>query len=437
MFCPLPLDFIVRGFYIVFIDKAALTITLRPHQERIIDRLQNYNKGQVIVPTGGGKTLTMIMDAKSSMDRCNSGVTTVVVAPRILLAEQLCSEFMEVIDPNNSDPYLHVMHVHSGETHYVSTTKADKIHLYANCARTMGENVIIFTSYNSLQRIVDADIEVNTIYFDEAHNSVKRNFFPATEYFAENADRCYFYTATPKHSLTPKKPGMNWSVYGQVLANIPAPELVEGGYILPPKVVVKQLPLIKGRKVMYADDCDNLLETLDNCKSVNVVDGLVDGSSNLSKVLICARTTKQIVNLLTHSDFCSELYQRGYSWMTITSKTGAIIDGKKVDREKFFETLNTWGKDPEKKFVVIHHSILSEGINVSGLEAVIFMRNMDYIGISQSIGRVIRLGSTEKTFGLVCIPTYDTVGISTARKVQAVVDVVFNQGQPAISEIRR
>ena len=398
-------------------------ITLRPHQERIIKRLSYYNKGQVIVPTGGGKTLTMIMDAKSSMDRCNSGVTIVVVAPRILLAEQLCSEFMEVIDPNNSDPYLHVMNVHSGETHYTSTTKAEKIHLYANCARTMGENVIIFTTYNSLHRIMEADIEVNNIYFDEAHNSVKKNFFPATEFFAENADRCYFYTATPKHSLTVKKPGMNWSVYGQVLANIPAPELVEGGYILPPKVVVKQLPLIKGRKVMYAEDADNLLETIDD--------------NNIDKTLICARTTKQIMGLISQSDFCAELYQRGYSWMTITSKTGAIIDGKKVDRETFFNTLNTWGKDPEKKFVVIHHSILSEGINVSGLEAVIFMRNMDYIGISQSIGRVIRLGGSEKTFGLVCIPTYDAVGIGTARKVQAVVDVVFNQGQPAISEIRR
>ena len=38
----------------------------------------------------------------------------------------------------------------------------------------------------------------------------------------------------------------------------------------------------------------------------------------------------------------------------------------------------------------MHHSILSEGMNVKGLEAVFFMRNMDYIGISQSIGRVIR-----------------------------------------------
>ena len=396
-----------------------MTITLRPHQDRIINRMCDYDKGQIIVPTGGGKTLTMIVDTQRRHDAINNGTTTVVVAPRILLAEQLCSEFLEVVDTANT----HIMHVHSGETHHFSSTKSDSIHMFASTARTAGENVIIFTTYHSLHRVVDADIEVNTIYFDEAHNSVQRNFFPATEFFAENADRCYFYTATPKHSLTLKKPGMNWSVYGQVLVNVPAPELVEGGYILPPKVVVKKLDIIKGRKVMYAEDCDNLLETIDD--------------NNIDKTLICARTTKQIMGLLSQSDFCMQLAERGYSWMTITSKTGAIIDGKKVNRDEFFNTLNTWGKNPEKKFVVIHHSILSEGINVSGLEAVIFMRNMDYIGISQSIGRVIRLGSTEKTFGLVCIPTYDTVGISTAKKVQAVVDVVFNQGQPAISEIRR
>ena len=393
---------------------------LRPHQQRILDRMLAYNKGQMIVPTGGGKTLTMIVDTQRRHDAINNGTTTVVVAPRILLAEQLCSEFLEVVDTANT----HIMHVHSGETHHFSSTKADKIHMFASVARTAGENVIIFTTYNSLDRIRQADIEVNTIYFDEAHNSVKRNFFPATEFFSHEADRCYFYTATPKHSLTINKPGMNdTAVYGQVLANVPAPELVEGGYILPPKVVIKQLPLVKGRKVMYAEDADNLLETIDD--------------NNIDKTLICARTTKQIMGLISQSDFCLQLASRGYSWMTITSKTGAIIDGEKVDREEFFNTLNTWGKDPEKKFVCIHHSILSEGINVNGLEAVIFMRNMDYIGISQSIGRVIRLGAETKTFGLVCVPTYDSVGISTARKVQAVVDVVFNQGQPAISEIRR
>jgi len=237
--------------------------------------MQKYNKGQIIVPTGGGKTLTMIVDTRDRHDSINNGTTTVVVAPRILLAEQLCSEFMEVIDT----AHTHVMHVHSGETSYFSTTKAEKINLFVNTARTAGENVIIFTTYHSLYRLQEADIEVNTIYFDEAHNSVQRNFFPATKYFAADSDRCYFFTATPKHSLTVSKPGMNdFAVYGQVLANVPAPELVEGGYILPPKVVVKSLPLIKGRKVMYAEDADNLIETIDE--------------NNIDKTLICARTTK-------------------------------------------------------------------------------------------------------------------------------------------------
>ena len=97
---------------------------------------------------------------------------------------------------------------------------------------------------------------------------------------------------------------------------------------------------------------------------------------------------------------------------------------KKVDREEFFNTLNAWGRDTTKKFVVLHHSILSEGINVNGLEAVLFLRSMDYIGISQTIGRNTSSDAT-KTFGLVCIPV--KVGI-TAK----VVDTVFNKGTISI-----
>jgi superfamily II DNA or RNA helicase len=391
-----------------------LTYTLRPHQQDAVDAMWNNNKGQVIIPTGGGKTICMIQDL-IHQQAVPTGITTVVVAPRILLAEQLCKEFLEIID----DTYTHLMHVHSGETDYFSTTKPEKIAMFNNVARAAGENCIIFTTYHSLHKVQEADIEVNNIYFDEAHNSVQRNFFPATEHFAADADRCYFFTATPKHSLTVFKPGMNDpEVYGQVICNVPAPKLVEEGYILPPKVVVKQLP--QG-EYMQSDE-QNLLETIDD--------------NALNKILVAARSTKQIVRLVTQTEFCKELEERGYNWMYITSKTGAVINGKKVSREKFFEVLNQWGQD-NTRFVIMHHSILSEGINVKGLEAVLFMRNMDYIGISQSIGRVIRLGDAQKTFGLVCVPVYDKVGIGTAKSVQAVVDTVFQQGEPAVSVVRR
>ena len=389
-------------------------IQLRPHQQRALDALTQYQKGQVIIPTGGGKTNIAIFDALREF-QSDAPKTVVVVAPRILLAEQLSSEFLEFI--TNAQ----VLHVHSGETHHFSSTRPNVIRAWYEQAKG---HKLIFTTYNSLQRLQQADIAVNTIYFDEAHNSVQRHFFPATEYFSSAADRCYFFTATPKHSATIAKPGMNdAAVYGQVICNVPAPKLVEEGYILPPKVVVKQLDMVQDKQMIADRDSQNLLDTIDE--------------NSLDKILIAARSTKQIVKLLSESDFRQQLAERGYSCLYITSKTGAIIDGQKVNREVFFDTLNAWGKDPNKKFVVLHHSILSEGINVSGLEAVLFMRNMDYIGISQSIGRVIRLGGSQKTFGLVCVPVYDKVGISTAKSVQAVVDTVFNQGQPAISVVRR
>lgn len=408
-------------------------IQLRPHQQRALDALAKHLKGQVIIPTGGGKTNIGIFDAKHQFDNNYGETLIVVVAPRILLAEQLSSEFLEFI--TNAS----VLHVHSGETHHQRTTRPSEIRNWVD--QTSG-NKLIFTTYNSLQRLQQADIHVNTIYFDEAHNSVQRHFFPATEHFAAAADRCYFFTATPKHSATVSKPGMNdGSVYGQVICSVPAPELVEGGFIVPPKVVVQQFEMLGKGQIVADVDCENLIATID--------------AQEVGKVLICSKATKQITALVSQTDFCTQLEDRGYSWMYITSKTGAVIDGRKVNREVFFDTLSAWGKDNDKKFVVLHHSILSEGINVSGLEAVLFMRSMDYIGISQTIGRVIRLhkedaeslrsgriapGALEtytKAFGLVCIPVYSSVGVSTARKVQAVVDLVFQQGKPAISVVKR
>jgi superfamily II DNA or RNA helicase len=410
-----------------------MQIQLRPHQERGTAAMQQHSKGQIIVPTGGGKTLKMIYDALREF-QSKTPQTIVVVAPRILLASQLCSEFLEFI--TNAK----VFHCHSGEVHWESSTRPSVIHRWVS--ENADHHRLIVTTYNSLGRLQQADIAVDTIYFDEAHNSVKRNFFPATEYYSAEARRCYFFTATPKHSVAVGKPGMNDpEVYGQVICKVPAPELVQGGYIVPPKVVVKQLEMVTGKQTNYDRDAANLIETIDE--------------NEVGKILICAKATKQIVSLVAETDFCKELEERGYSWMYITAKTGAIIDGKKVNREVFFDTLSAWGKDNDKKFVVLHHSILAEGINVSGLEAVLFMRNMDFIGISQTIGRTIRLhhddakglrdgsiqpgnlGQYTKSFGLVCIPVYNKVGITTAKAVQSVVDTIFNQGEPAISVVRR
>jgi len=394
-------------------------IELRPHQLSALDAMSASDRGQIIVPTGGGKTICMIEDVKRQF-KSPVANTIVVVAPRILLANQLCSEFLEQNLDGNYNVGVAVAHVHSGETHYYSTTKASRISVWST--KNVANNQIIFTTYHSLHRIQESGIHVDTIYFDEAHNAVQKNFIEAVEYYSMYASRCYFFTATPKHSIG-SRVGMNdTDIFGGVICNVPAPKLVKQGYILPPKVVIKKIDLVDDSRFKHEQDCDCVLDTIDD--------------QDVDKILICARSTKQIVNLVSQTSFINDLSCRGYSWMMITSKTGAVIDGKKVNREEFFNTLNTWGKDSSKRFVVMHHSILSEGINVKGLEAAMFLRNMDYIGISQTIGRVIRKGDESKTFGLICVPVYDKVGISTSRKVQTVVDTVFNQGEPAISVVR-
>ncbi len=396
-----------------------MTITLRPHQKKALNEMLAYDKGQLIIPTGGGKTLCMIHDIIENQKYIDNGSTIVVVAPRILLAEQLCSEFLEVIDTTHT----HVMHVHSGETSHFSTTKAEKINLFVNTARTAGENVVIFTTYHSLHRLVEADIEVNTIYFDEAHNSVQRNFFPATEHFSADADRCYFFTATRRTSATIFKPGMNdTEVYGDVIYRVPATKLVDGGYILPPQIKAKKFEVLKANEISADRDCNNIVETLEE--------------NNTSKVLVCVKSAKQLINLMSQTDFAMRLNDMGYSFLYITSKTGAIIDGQKVNREVFFNTLNAWGKDPSKKFVCLHRSILSEGISVNGLESVIFLRNMDVIEMTQTIGRVLRT-APNKTYGLCVVPVYSQVGIATEKRMQNVVDTIFGKGEMLDSVVKR
>jgi superfamily II DNA or RNA helicase len=387
---------------------------LRPHQQDALDAMLEHKKGTIVIPTGGGKTMCMIKDSLEYLDACDRGII-VVVAPRILLAGQLSAEFLEF----HTD--VAVMHVHSGETHHFSSTRPAIIR---NWSKQAYRKQLIFTTYHSLPRLQEADINVDCIYFDEAHNSVQRNFFPATEHFSSAADRCYFFTATRRTSATISKPGMNDSeVYGDVIYRVPAPKLVNEGYILPPVIKAKKFEVLKANEISADRDCNNIIETLQE--------------NSTSKVLVCVKSAKQLINLMSQTDFATQLNDMEYSYLYITSKTGAVIDGQKVNREVFFDTLNAWGKDSSKKFVCLHRSILSEGINVSELETVVFLRNMDVIEMTQTIGRVLRKGSDCKTFGLCVVPIYSQVGISTEKRLQNVVDTVFGRGEMLDSVVKR
>ena len=413
--------------------------TLKPHQLRAYYAMNTAPNGQVIIPTGGGKTYIMISDCVRRLTTIDEDRTIVVVAPRILLANQLCEEFVEVLGNKYVHPALNVLHVHSGETDHLSTTKSDDV---AEFVDTTPKHKLIFTTYHSLHRVLDSGANIDTIYFDEAHNGTGKTFFEQVKRISLKKDtRRYFFTATPrisrsKNSISAERGMNNAEVWGLILEQTPAHELIDSGTILYPKVIPFETDVERTKQNAHEVDSDNLKGIINNI------------SNNNPKILVSAPTTRILWNMLTYTDIKDWLIEHDYNIMHITSKYGAVINGKKVGREMFFETLTDWGKDDNKKFIIFHYSILSEGINVPGLTHSVLLRNLPTIEMAQTIGRVIRIHQEDydamregkipagqynlyrKKHGKICVPMTGKYGARIAKRLQSVVSFIFIEGIP-------
>jgi hypothetical protein len=358
-------------------------------------------------------------------------MTFVVVAPRILLANQLCSEFEAYLKDQN----VAYMHVHSGETHHQSSTRPADIAEYNDTAIGSGKHQFIFTTYNSIGRVNESDIEIDVVYFDEAHHCVKPSNFVGIAHTSSVADNAYFFTATPKFNNSTESMN-NTDVYGSNIISIPAQELIDAGSIIPPKVVPYEAQTIRTKENAAFVDAENIVGILSEISDCDA-----------PKVLVAAPSTKVIWAMFTESDLLQQLNDMGYTIMHITSKHGAYIDKQKVSREVFFEKMNEFGADPEKKFIVFHYSILSEGMNVQGLTDCIMLRNLPLIEMAQTVGRVIRMHGDDrkaiadgkmkagefafykKPFGTITIPVNNNYGDKIAKQLQNVVDTIFVKGE--------
>jgi superfamily II DNA or RNA helicase len=404
-----------------------MTIQLRPHQKEAVEAIAQQDKGIFTIPTGGGKTIIGIKEAMRIFNSTEFK-TVCVVAPRLALSRQLCSEYLEHI--TNAQ----ILCVHSGKSIHYNTTKAKDIVEWTEIHKE--KHRLIFTTYHSLKKVKESGINVDTYIYDEAHNSVRRDFHEAVQENKEKS-RSFFFTATPKNSYVYDKPGMNdVDVYGKNICNVPADYLVDNGFILQPEI----------NTIRY-ENADNIAE-----RDCSILTDLIT-ENGLQKVMVVAKKTKNIIALFNETDFQEQMKDMGYSVMSITSQYGGYIDGKTYDKDHFFHILNEWGRDESKKFVVFQYSMIGEGINLSCLDSCIIMRRLDNTGILQNIGRCIRLhprdvegmknGSVipgdlstyHKPNGRVFIPIFDKVSEAMAESVKSVVDRTFNKGELVFTEI--
>lgn len=398
---------------------------LRPQQKEFLFLSGQHSRMLTVAPTSAGKSIMMISKTIEVLQK-NPNATILVVAPKILLAQQLSDEFEKYITNVN------IIHVHSGDTKH--TRIVDFLELAYRWETTAGAK-IIFTTYHSLHKIVQAELDIDVTYLDEAHNAVNRRFFDSVKSMSGMSKNFYSLTATPKFSQVASKPGNNDAeVFGSKIFSVKAPELIENGSILPPQTSVMEVASFRDKENAAERDFYTLCDCILN-------------EDDMDKVLVVAPNTKVLNQMLSNTSFIPEMQENGYDVLWITSKHGAFVNNRKVKRDEFLDTLAMYGAESDRKFVVLHIGILTEGISVPGIQSCIFMRNQNFISTVQSIGRCIRVNPEDtarmksgdlcpgdfsnyiKPFGKVVVPVYSNkVGIATARRVQHVVDEVFIKG---------
>lgn len=405
---------------------------LREHQIEINSALKAYIKGIIVSPTGSGKTLCMMEDSKRFL---LPGNVILIVSPRLLLSQQLMIEFDTYLYDydfhhreisSQSKIYRRVRKKVKIQPQYPSTTFTEIYDTY-KISKKHDLPLILFSTYDSLDRVIKSGVPIDVVYFDEAHNSTKGNYFPDVKEVSKKASNCYFFTATPRYTRSGTKdgPGMNnTSVYGEIIAQVSYKYLVEKGYIVQPFLHrQKSNSCIKDAHPEQVD-FDTIRENV-----LHYENNFLDAHAH--KILYCMKGTKNIKDLLTKTKFQKWATEKGYHVLAVDSKNGGYSDGKYMNKEKFMNLLKKQGEDLNTKLLVFHYEMISEGIDIKQFTGVCFMRpSANDIFITQTIGRCTRAAGSWKKYGIVTIVEHEDDSGEVSALTEKIIKSLLEHGVP-------
>jgi superfamily II DNA or RNA helicase len=364
-------------------------IQLRPHQQTAFDKIvKEITKGKgsaigrLVIPTGGGKTFVEASVIDYQRKENSKTRIHLVLAPRILLANQLIGEFRKF-----SGTAYRIIAFHSG--HYepedekivwkeANTTKYDDVvEAYKNAVKN-NQDLVVFSTYHSCEKL--AGVDFDTLIADESQYCVTENFNDSIKKLTARVK--LFFTATERFTSSSKGRGLNnESVYGKRLWEISPAELVKLGLIVPPRM-----------HIMYGETRNEEASIVSEVIEMAVEqDKLTRPELGFSKILFAMKGTDDVKTVL---DNIAKLRQAMplHDICTITSKTGAMVNGVKIkNKEKFVEELKN-----RENCLIFHYDILSEGIDVDGITGVCLMRELSLAKLLQTVGRALRSKTGKK-----------------------------------------
>ena len=383
------------------------------------EHFKNFNRGKLIMACGTGKTYTSLKIAELET---NSHGKILFLVPSISLLSQTLQEWATYAE--KSFNYICVC---SDETVSKSADEFWGVNLPmpattdpAEISRRI-ENfsadkmTVIFSTYQSLDKVAAAQIDFDLIICDEAHRTTGYGK-DATQFTAIHAEnfihgkKRLYMTATPRlyKSDAKKKAADNdlelWSMddaqtYGDEIFHIGFGDAVEKNLLSDYKVIVltvteNSVPA----EIQNALADDTIINLDDVAKLIGCVNALQKRSLNdfdedftpLNKAVAFCQNIKiskriaEIFNALK---------------MQVTAEH---IDG--TNSAAVRDTKLSWLKNANACHILTNVRCLSEGVDVPSLDAVLFLSpRKSKVEIVQAVGRVMRKAAGKK-YGYIIIP---------------------------------
>jgi superfamily II DNA or RNA helicase len=408
-------------------------MSLRPHQVESLQAIDNAyisgcaedmknHAGTIILPTGSGKTRIQVGLIVGSLDDGRRWANSrgfrqpiyVIVTPRILLNLQHRKESfgLSVGISNFKQVMLHSERVIGDERNdapkvlklgmdYIKPEAGTSVQMlkdaYVQACR-LEVPMFVYATYDSCERLIDAELPVYMAICDEAHHvpGLSKHSMPLAVYLSEKVYRRYFFTATARRTRSNEGRGMNNSkTFGRELYRKNPVDMILSGDIIRPRMhIVKSV-----EEKPAPEDVDGWVEVVKHAffSHKEQLLGRIEPS-----IIVTCRNRQEMVQM---NIACNKAMRPlGIRVMSICSPLpksedgGATVNGTKCSYQEFQQELQ---KDHDGGTIVLHVRVLNEGMDVPNMTGLFLMPgtadDSNIANFLQPLGRILRLHNNDRS----------------------------------------
>lgn len=382
----------------------------RKHQLKAINSTVNQTSGQIIIPTGTGKTRVQIhIHVQDMIEKTKSNQTGVYVigAHRLLLCKQLMDELqgmcIECHIPFNAlyvgsaridDKAVYDEYFHQGidASTYESTftTRGEEVKSFYDRTSEAKRHLIIVSTYHSFDRLKVLD-NIDLCTYDEAHTTIAGDFTENIKMVKDHIKRNFFFTATRK--VQGEDNGMNdRKMYGEQLTYVSPKEMIDAGEIVMPCI---HTIMLKGHKTkeISEDDEQMLVYTIQEAfiehkKKLKEDSAYPEDLGTKLLVTIKGSTElKKIQNNALFKDWCRDNNIKTFAFSSMLGNIDNFVE--EPNRNKVYGNMKSLSDKQDA--ILLHIDILIEGIDLPSITGVLLFRHLNEVKLFQAIGRALRL----------------------------------------------